>query len=163
MNKTILVIVGLMTTAFVLTGCFTNRYDAQIEQVRLQAETLQAQAEAQAMQEQARQETLRLAMQHAASGGNSDNTLAIVVIVGLMMLVGLLLWWHFRLQLAQVEHQTPHFLLPGDPGFELALRRLPQSRGGRAGLLVDLERQKMTREKVWRDFDSNDASYQEWE
>ena len=129
--------------ALILVGC-TTRYDAQVAQAN--AQSAQAQAAIIQAQEQARM------FQQLAESSKPVYwpiiTLAILAVVALLLVVR----WHMitvsHVAAGQPMQAEQLRLLPGQPGFNRALRLAAEERGGRAVkrgdsyYLVDAEGQR---------------------
>ncbi len=133
----------ILLLALILAGC-TTRYDAQVAQANAQ----QAQAQAAIIQAQ---EQARMFQQLAES---SKPVYWPIVVLAVLAVVALLLVvrWHMitvsHVAAGQPMQAEQLRLLPGQPGFNRALRLAAEERGGRAVkrgdsyYLVDAEGQR---------------------
>lgn len=113
--------------ALLLTGC-TTRYDARVAQANAQ----QAQAQAAIIQAQEQAKMFQQLAESARPVYWPIVTLAVLAVVALLLVVR----WHM-ITISHVAAGEPMQaeqlrLLPGQPGFNRALRLAAQERGGRA-------------------------------
>lgn len=102
------------------------QFQAQAQEQQALAAQAQAQAQAQAAITQAQEQTKMIAAAHSNGG--------VVLIVIVFVLAGLIAWrWSLGAVAAVATGQPSQMvLLPGDPGFNRALRLAAQERGARA-------------------------------
>ena len=114
----------LIPIALLLSAC-TSRYDAQVAQAN--ADAAKAQAAIVQAQEQARMYAT------LADAAKPNYWPLIVLFVLAFVSVLLIVRWHMMIVAAVATGQpSPMVLLPGDPGFNRALRLAAQERGARA-------------------------------